>query len=353
MEFGSFSLLDLIFPPIWPFLQGFVSGLIAMLICVALVFYFYLFNRNPPAIKKFKRPGFERPPAVPIRSQIGALEPESCEWFNAFLTHAFVKLRASSSFYEYLMTKLNNTLTSSLIPNFITSINIKELSLGDEPPVLAAVSLHLYPAKARISNPPKHEEVELNAVFDVEYTGGVKMAVEAELALNWPAVRLAVMPVALSVKIEKIAGSIRVHCPPHNPNQETLRVSVGFEQEPDIVLKIESSLGHTNKIVNLPKVESLILEQVRNAISSTLVLPQELSHEFSLKDLFAIPRDQQTTDPAVVDPTILLARTVSRSLDSISPNIALTASGRKARRRRSSGQMALGSGSPIIERPVL
>ncbi|BGO88489.1 ERMES complex subunit mmm1 [Rhodotorula toruloides] len=124
--------------------------------------------------------------------------------------------------------------------------------------------------------------------LDLEYTDTVVLSVSTRVVMNFPRPRFAVLPVSLSITLERFSGTVTVELPPLSTPTPTLIPSPASEAPPrhahptvhlslhpdfDLVLSTSSLLGSRAKLQDVPKVEQLLKARIRAAIQDKVVWP--------------------------------------------------------------------------------
>lgn len=178
-------------------------------------------------------------------------------WLNALIGRVFLALYKTDDIENFIRAKINRKISRVPKPNFITSIQIQDIDMGDSGPI--------------ISN-PKLKEMNVNGdtiiEMDVKYNGAFKLQMGAVARIDLGS-RLKAREVNLVMAgtLRKLSGHvlIRVKPPPSN------RLWIAFETMPHLEMSIEpivSSRQITYGII-LRAIES----RIREVIGETLVLP--------------------------------------------------------------------------------
>ncbi|BGP36245.1 ERMES complex subunit mmm1 [Rhodotorula kratochvilovae] len=129
-------------------------------------------------------------------------------------------------------------------------------------------------------------EVDERVELDLDYIDTVVLAVSTRVVLNFPRPRFAVLPVSLSLTLERFSGTLTVELPPpppaplhpsptdshHHPHAHP---SLHLSLHPDFELQLATSslLGSRAKLQDVPKVEQLLVARIRAAIQDRVVWP--------------------------------------------------------------------------------
>ncbi|KAF2457138.1 hypothetical protein BDY21DRAFT_35369 [Lineolata rhizophorae] len=164
--------------------------------------------------------------------------PESLDWFNVLVAQTIAQLRADawapstedgSGGGEGLVSSLTAVLNGPSKPDWVGDMRVTEISLGEEFPIFS--NCRIIPVEEGglaslgdgwgVGGGPKDGaggEGRLQARMDVDLSDVITLGVETKLVLNYPRLGVAVLPVALSVSIERFSGTLCVSfIPPTGP----------------------------------------------------------------------------------------------------------------------------------------
>ncbi|KAL1301512.1 hypothetical protein AAFC00_005755 [Neodothiora populina] len=201
---------------------------------------------------------FETQHIIKLVQQLYAPDADpNARWLNALIGRLFLAMYKTDDIENYIRAKINRKISRVSKPNFITSIQIQDIDMGDSAPV--------------ISN-PKLRDMNVNGdttiEFDIKYNGGFKLQMGAVARIDLGS-RLKAREVNLimSGTLRKLSGHmlVRIKPPPSN------RFWLTFENMPHIELSIEpivSSRQITYGII-LRAIES----RIREVVGETLVFP--------------------------------------------------------------------------------
>ncbi|GJN92055.1 hypothetical protein Rhopal_005083-T1 [Rhodotorula paludigena] len=213
--------------------------------------------------------------------------PESLDWLNVLLAQLISSYRLLAASHSaggarQLVEEALNRRTGGTEEGAEASqgmvgldfIGVDEVELGDGFPALSA---------ARV-RPSGMGGESVRVELDLDYSDQVLLAVSTRVVLNFPRPRFAVLPVSLSVTLERFSGTLTVELPPpvpaaadpsdphqHHHAHPTLHLSL----HPDFELQLAtlSLLGSRAKLQDVPKVEQLLGARIRAAIQDRIVWP--------------------------------------------------------------------------------
>ena len=64
---------------------------------------------------------------------------ESLDWFNVLVAQTISQLRSEALLKDNIYHSLNNFLTNAKLPDFIDTINLTEIDIGDDFPIFQIV----------------------------------------------------------------------------------------------------------------------------------------------------------------------------------------------------------------------
>ncbi|GAA6048039.1 hypothetical protein NBRC10513_003716 [Rhodotorula toruloides] len=157
-------------------------------------------------------------------------------------------------------------------------IEVDEVELGEGFPALT---------DARV-RPSGMGGESVRVELDLEYTDTVVLSVSTRVVMNFPRPRFAVLPVSLSITLERFSGTVTVELPPLStptpslvpspapdtpPRHAHPTVHLSLHPDFDLVLSTSSLLGSRAKLQDVPKVEQLLKARIRAAIQDKVVWP--------------------------------------------------------------------------------
>lgn len=178
-------------------------------------------------------------------------------WLNAIVGRIFLGLYKTDDIENFIRSKINRKISRVPKPNFIASIQIQDIDMGDSAPT--------------IINPKLKEltiEGDMTIEADIKYNGGFKIQIAAVARIDLGSrFKVREVDLVLAGILRKLSGHvlIRVKPPPSN------RIWFAFEHMPQLEMSIEPIVS-TRQItygVILRAIES----RIREVISETVVLP--------------------------------------------------------------------------------
>ncbi|CAH2355231.1 maintenance of mitochondrial morphology protein 1 [[Candida] railenensis] len=126
--------------------------------------------------------------------------PESLDWFNVLVAQVISQLRSEALLSDNIYHSLNDFLTTSSLPDYLDTIKLTEIDVGDDFPIFS---------NCRIMH-SKDGTGRLEAKIDVDLSDTLTLGIETKLLLNHPMPLTAVLPVQLSVSIVRFSGCLTV-----------------------------------------------------------------------------------------------------------------------------------------------
>lgn len=130
-------------------------------------------------------------------------KPESLDWFNVLIAQTIQQFRLEALLKDNIVHSLNSFIEgkSGDIPDFIDSMKITELDIGDDFPIFS---------KCRIQYSPNSNKKRLEAKIDIDLSDRLAIGVETKLLLNLPKPLSASLPVELTVSIVRFQACLCV-----------------------------------------------------------------------------------------------------------------------------------------------
>ncbi|KAI1725215.1 PDZ domain-containing protein 8 [Ditylenchus destructor] len=268
---------------VWVFLLGFFSGILA----VAVVAYIYLFNAFgkptplPPFIDQFQ------PLKVPqelknfLRSHPdGGSEWEHCFSISLLFHFLFQEHKDTRKFrrwvYKKLQLELNDVTTRSAAGRIISGIQIRDLSVGNEFPLIKNIRVERF----QMSEDREFFE-ELSFVIDVDYRGGFQTSVDVNMIFGFA---------HLSIKVLRLAGKARIVLTRH----PYAHWCFSFIDMPELDFKVESQFQGKQ----LKRMIPLITQAFRKTLQRKHVWP---NYKIRYRPLLPNPFLQPSPPPSAFE----------------------------------------------------
>ncbi|KAI4244636.1 MAG: hypothetical protein L6R40_002840, partial [Gallowayella cf. fulva] len=237
---------------------------------------------------------------------VNAHQPESLDWFNVLIAQTIAQFRTDAHQDEAILTSLTNVLNGSQKPDFLSSIKVTEISLGEDFPIFSNCRVH--PVDDGSTEP---DAARLQARMDVDLSDLITFGIETKIVLNWPRPLTAVLPVALAVSIVRFSGTLSVSFLPsashptpsaqaanfNAPQQplSTTPTSLAFCFLPDyrLDLNVRSLVGSRSRLQDIPKIAQMVENRLHAWIDERCVEPRV--QQVVLPSLW--PRKQNTRGP--------------------------------------------------------
>lgn len=234
-------------------------------------------------------------------------QPESLDWFNVLIAQVIAQFRNDAHDDDAILTSLTGILNGAQKPDFLSSIKVTEISLGEDFPILSNCRVH--PINDSTAD---HEGPRLQARMDVDLSDCITLGIETKIILNWPKPLTAVLPTALAVSIVRFSGTLSVSflpssspaspepstsfsnppCPPPSTTPTTLAFS--FLPDYRLDISVRSLVGSRSRLQDIPKIAQLVESRLHAWIDERCVEPR--MQQVVLPSLW--PRKRNTRGPA-------------------------------------------------------
>ena len=241
---------------------------------------------------------------------VNAHQPESLDWFNVLIAQTIAQFRTDAHQDEAILTSLTTVLNGPQKPDFLSSIKVTEISLGEDFPIFSNCRVH--PVE---DGSTEADTARLQARMDVDLSDLITFGIETKIILNWPRPLTAVLPVALAVSIVRFSGTLSISflpsvsqsTPSANPANScssqqplsTTPTSLAFSFLPDyrLDLHVRSLVGSRSRLQDIPKIAQMVESRLHAWIDERCVEPRV--QQVALPSLW--PRKKNTRGPPSED----------------------------------------------------
>ena len=246
---------------------------------------------------------------------VNSHQPESLDWFNVLIAQTIAQFRNDAQDDDAILTSLTNVLNGPHKPDFLSSIKVTEISLGEDFPIFSNCRVH--PVEDDASGP---EGGRLQARMDVDLSDFITLGIETKVVLNYPKPLTAILPVALAVSIVRFSGTLSISFLPSSskpassassgtslsPAQQppsTTPTTLAFCFLPDyrLDLSVRSLVGSRSRLQDIPKIAQLVENRLHAWIDERCVEPRV--QQVVLPSLW--PRKKNTRGPSENDEEVL------------------------------------------------
>ncbi|GAB6027659.1 hypothetical protein CHUAL_001900 [Chamberlinius hualienensis] len=242
----------------------FIIGLLAGILLTLLVQWYlirrYFTNPSDQETKTSNFTRYETPVTLPeellklLNSANGNVK-ESCLSLNLILQFLFNELHDTKRVRRWFMKKLSvefeELLQGTTTGKLLEQITIQDLYFGTHFPLIKSLS---------VKNVQMHNAgyiQELDVVMDLDYSGGFQLSISADMVLGRSAY--------LSVRVTRLQGQAQLSF----TRLPYTHWSFAFCEDPQMDLQVESHFQGRP----LPKVTSLIVNQIRRTVRKRHTLP--------------------------------------------------------------------------------
>lgn len=226
-------------------------------------------------------------------------QPESVDWFNVLIAQTIAQLRNDAQQDEAILTTLNLALNGDKRPDFLDTIKVTEINLGEEFPIFS--NCRIMPVDSTLDGNQQQQSSgvpmvdggpRLQARMDVDLADNITLGIETKLVLNYPKPMVAVMPVALAVSVVRFSGTLSISFIP-SPSSSGNAESNGstpapgstippsptiltFSFQPDYRLELStrSLLGSRSRLQDVPKIAQLVESRLHSWFDERCVEPK-------------------------------------------------------------------------------
>jgi maintenance of mitochondrial morphology protein 1 len=210
-------------------------------------------------------------------------QPESLDWFNVLIAQTIAQYRqtaynvkdTSSSTPSILSTLVAALNDQNKRPSFIDTINVTEISLGEEFPIFSNCRV----IEVEDENATAQTGGRLQALMDVDLSDdNLTLAIDTSLILNYPKPFSAVL---LSISFVPAAepgedSSEAVATEPSTGTGSAPKTNLAFSFLPDyrLDLSIRSLVGSRSRLQDVPKIAQLVEARVLSWFEERVVEPR-------------------------------------------------------------------------------
>ena len=230
------------------------------------------------------------------------------DWFNVLIAQTIAQFRNDAQDDDAILTSLTNVLNGAHKPDFLSSIKVTQISLGEDFPIFSNCRVHPVEDDASGSDGGR-----LQARMDVDLSDFITLGIETKIILNYPRPLTAILPVALAVSIVRFSGTLSISflpssskpaasantatsgLPPQQP-PSTTPTTLAFCFLPDyrLDLSVRSLVGSRSRLQDIPKIAQLIENRLHAWIDERCVEPRV--QQVVLPSLW--PRKKNTRGPS-------------------------------------------------------
>lgn len=209
---------------------------------------------------------------------------ESLDWFNVLIAQTIQQFREEAWNKNNILNSLNEFITnhSTTLPDYLDTLNITELDIGDDFPIFS---------NCRIQN----EKKKLEAKIDIDLNDRLAIGVETRLLLNYPKPSFAALPIKLTVAVVRFQGCLTVSLTKadefvktnaaknqttneqiieDNDEDDGYYLMFSFSPEYNMEFETTSLIGARSKLENIPKIASVIEYQIKKWFVERCVEPR-------------------------------------------------------------------------------
>lgn len=233
---------------------------------------------------------------------VNSHQPESVDWFNVLIAQTIAQFRDDAHQDDAILTSLTAALNGSQKPDFLSSIAVTEISLGDDFPIFSNCRVH--PVDDDASGA---EEGRLQARMDVDLSDSVTLGVETKIILNYPKPLTAILPIALTVSVVRFSGTLSISFLPSTsaphpaassssslpPSTTPTTLAFSFLPDYRLDLSVRSLLGSRSRLQDVPKIAQLVENRLHAWFDERCVEPRV--QQVVLPSLW--PRKKNTRGP--------------------------------------------------------
>lgn len=216
---------------------------------------------------------------------------ESLDWFNVLIAQFINQARNEALIADNIFHSLNDYLLKLDFPDYLDSIKISEIDIGDDYPILS---------NCRIVQSPDNLG-RLQAKIDIDLSDTITLGIETRLLINYPKPMTAALPIKLSVTLVRFSGCLSISLiNPNDPEFDLIEKEVTPEpEEPKLKsepIKLARSMSSTSgsprkefqkstPIFNSTSTVEVIKPKMNSNIALMLEFSPDYRLEFTIKSL--------------------------------------------------------------------
>ncbi|XP_068221244.1 PDZ domain-containing protein 8-like isoform X3 [Palaemon carinicauda] len=242
-------MLEILFWNLFMFVAGGVTVLLSA--------WWWIANQEKPNLEQ-ERPTITNtvlPNVLIDKLKQGLHRRETCFALNLVLQFFFQEKRYEAGIIRWLTNMLtlefNDLLRHKTLSKFIHNMQIRDLNLGTNFPVIRAVT-----AKHVNLNPDSSNLEQIDILVELEYNGGIQLAVDASSRFSKSAM--------VKIKVVQLSGNGRLQF----SRYPFTHWSFSFYEEPRVEFEVYSSLG-----LHIPRFNAIIISQLRGVLKRKHTLP--------------------------------------------------------------------------------
>lgn len=193
---------------------------------------------------------------------------ESLDWFTVLLAQVISQFREDARANDNILKSLTNILNGDKTPDFVDTIKVTELNIGDDYPIFSNCKV--------FQNEHEEETGGLEAQIDVDLTDVITLGIDTRLLLNFPRSLFAFLPISLSVSIVRFSGRLTVSLRKLKSGDGSGKTYLTFSFAPDYRLEfsVKSLVGARSKLQDVPKIGQVIESRLRKWFTDRCVAPR-------------------------------------------------------------------------------
>ncbi|GAM23955.1 hypothetical protein SAMD00019534_071300 [Acytostelium subglobosum LB1] len=194
-----------------------------------------------------------------LDGQVSGPSASQYDWLNVLVGRVFFNLYDTDELLAFVSSKITKKLNKLKKPSILKSITLQNLEFGPNLPILQDAELMFITPQG-----------EMSVDLVVNYHGGLTLTIKIEVSFSIRG-RTISIPLVISVLVKSLHGRMNLQCLP----PPTKRVWVGFYEEPECEIEIDTSIGEskTFSYLNMPKIAKMIVNKLKSELFDMMVLP--------------------------------------------------------------------------------